>query len=393
MLFYFKRVYRRGFAPCVSYFRAYQSPNTFTTVGSMILTLCLNPTIQKTLLFPPICRGNVNRALYTQTDASGKGVNVSRVLTQLGSPCLHVTALGGASSPWFCSALESEHIAFSAVESGSEIRTCTTVIESSRIQKSAPYGKNVPSFTVKRVTELTEEGSCVDSGCEKALRERFCDIVSGGALDVPSGERVTTVVISGSKARGFSDELFPDLVLEALTKNITVIADYRALDLRNTLRLAALLLKESPNRYTGTLIIKPNFDEFCQTFSSRDFSPDATFDFLETESAVKVTGGTRFSRRALIRSLKTIYANTRALSVITDGTKPLTAYDGKTVYRVPCSPLLCAERVQNTIGCGDAFTAGFAASFTRGESFETALREGCRCGARNAVTFKPGSVE
>jgi len=48
------------------------------------LTICLNPTLQKTLCFSSVVPGTVNRTGVHRLDVSGKGINVTRVLTQLG---------------------------------------------------------------------------------------------------------------------------------------------------------------------------------------------------------------------------------------------------------------------------------------------------------------------
>lgn len=61
------------------------------TVKPQVLTVCLNPTLQRdgdtgsTLQV-----GDVNRATSVLTTASGKGVNVARVLEQLGVCALHL---------------------------------------------------------------------------------------------------------------------------------------------------------------------------------------------------------------------------------------------------------------------------------------------------------------
>jgi 1-phosphofructokinase/tagatose 6-phosphate kinase len=46
----------------------------------------------------------------------------------------------------------------------------------------------------------------------------------------------------------------------------------------------------------------------------------------------------------------------------------------------------------NTIGSGDAFTAGLASALEDGASFTDAVAEGARCGAINAGILKPGVI-
>jgi hypothetical protein len=58
------------------------------------LAVCLNPTFQRTVRLKKLEKGEVNRARLARLDASGKGINVSRVLQQLGAPVRHLTHLG-----------------------------------------------------------------------------------------------------------------------------------------------------------------------------------------------------------------------------------------------------------------------------------------------------------
>ena len=59
------------------------------------LTVCLNPVMQRTMMFPVLRENEVNRTSRYYTHASGKGVNVTRVLTQLGAGAVHLTHAGG----------------------------------------------------------------------------------------------------------------------------------------------------------------------------------------------------------------------------------------------------------------------------------------------------------
>jgi fructose-1-phosphate kinase PfkB-like protein len=71
-----------------------------------MLCVCLNPTVQKTITLPRMLVGEVNRASAVRTDASGKGVNVARVLVQLGeADVVHLTHLGDGPNAQLFSAL------------------------------------------------------------------------------------------------------------------------------------------------------------------------------------------------------------------------------------------------------------------------------------------------
>ena len=54
----------------------------------MILSLCLNPSLDKTVSLPRFSLDAPNRVTPQREDVGGKGVNVARAATALGAPCL-----------------------------------------------------------------------------------------------------------------------------------------------------------------------------------------------------------------------------------------------------------------------------------------------------------------
>jgi 1-phosphofructokinase/tagatose 6-phosphate kinase len=74
--------------------------------------------------------------------------------------------------------------------------------------------------------------------------------------------------------------------------------------------------------------------------------------------------------------------------ILTNGSRKIIAADGETFFELKINPV----KAVNTIGCGDAFTAGLAAAIEDGSGFREAINEGCRCGALNAALIKPGVI-
>ena len=62
----------------------------------MIVTLTLNPSVDRTVEVEALARGEVTRAVGGQVDPGGKGINVSRALAAHGLPTRAVVTLGGA---------------------------------------------------------------------------------------------------------------------------------------------------------------------------------------------------------------------------------------------------------------------------------------------------------
>ncbi len=191
------------------------------------LSVCLNPVLQKTLLLEKLQGGAVNRLRQHHFDASGKGLNVTRVLSQLGQPVVHLTQLGGRFREQFLALAANDGLRVRWCESGAEIRFCYTILE------------DQGSVT----TEIVEEAAPVAEGTEAALEIAFHELL----VDA------NWLVFSGSKAAGFSSSVFPRWAAAAKAAGKGLVLDVRGSDLRDS-------LVASPD------VIKPNYDEFVATF-------------------------------------------------------------------------------------------------------------------------------
>jgi fructose-1-phosphate kinase PfkB-like protein len=312
----------------------------------MFLTVCLNPTLQKTLHFPAVISGTVNRTGVHRLDVSGKGINVTRVLTQIGKKAKHLTQLGGDMKPLFISLCEQDGLSVDWVESDSQIRFCYTLITEND----------------GCVTELVEESEPVSEGTEQRLLEKFETALGGG----PS---LKCLIISGTKAAGFSDAVIPAMVRKAKEKGLTVILDIKGKDLLES-------LKYEPD------VIKPNLFEFAATFT-----PD-----LIKDNDLTITGAAAKDRiKSAVLEMACKY---KCRVILTNGSRSIFAADWfakqapDNFFEVEIQPV----KALNTIGCGDAFTAGLAAALDGGADFNAAINEGIRCGALNAGLVKPGVI-
>jgi 1-phosphofructokinase family hexose kinase len=305
------------------------------------LTVCLNPTLQKTLRFSSIVPGAVNRTEDHRLNASGKGINVTRVLTQLGKKTLHLTQLGGVMRPLFLLLCEQDGLSVEWVESGSEIRFCYTILAENN----------------GNVTELIEESEAVCAGTEQRLLEKFDSILCDTSLDLKC------LIVSGTKAAGFSDTLIPVMTRKAKEKGLRVILDVKGKDLIESLRY-------EPD------IVKPNLLEFAETLA-----PDLIMDndLIAENDAVKER-----IKSALMNTAQKY--NCRV--ILTNGSRKILAADMDNFFEVDIQPV----KAVNTTGCGDAFTAGLAAALEDGANFRDAIAEGVRCGALNASLVKAGVI-
>ena len=315
--------------------------------------ICLNPTLQKTLRFSSIIPNTVNRTGNHRLDIAGKGICVTRVLTQLGRKAVHLTPLGGEMRSLFLSRCEQDSLSVEWVESYSQIRFCYTLINDSG----------------STITELVEEAEPVEAETELRLIEKFDSLLLKNPVS-HDGTGFKHLVISGTKAAGFSDKVIPDMVRKAKEKGLKIILDVKGKDLTESLQY-------------GPDIVKPNLYEFASTFA-----PDLVKnnELIDDESAVKK----RIKDVAL-----SICKKHSCRIVLTRGSGKVWAANplglranGENFFEIDVP----AIKPANTIGSGDAFTAGLAAALEDGKDFVEAIDEGIRCGALNAGLLRPGVI-
>jgi fructose-1-phosphate kinase PfkB-like protein len=95
----------------------------------MIVTVTLNPAIDRTLLVPNFQLGQRHRASVGFTSAGGKGINVARALKRLGTPVVCTGLAGGRTGTLLVEDLTGEGILNDFVRIRDESRTSTAVLD------------------------------------------------------------------------------------------------------------------------------------------------------------------------------------------------------------------------------------------------------------------------
>jgi 1-phosphofructokinase len=96
---------------------------------SVILTVTLNPSLDRTYLLGPLRLGEVNRAGADTVEASGKGVNVSWALHRAGVPTRALLPLGGTEGDHVRTLLDAGGLPYEAVPVAVPTRTNVTLVE------------------------------------------------------------------------------------------------------------------------------------------------------------------------------------------------------------------------------------------------------------------------
>ncbi len=132
----------------------------------MIVTVTLNPTLDRTLMVPELRLGEVNRARAVRDDLGGKGINVSRALQALGLPSTIVALLAGWTGKAMQEGLLSAGFDVVALEVPGETRRNVTLRDEATNQ----------------TTKINEPGPALDPDHAAALAERIAGLARPGDL-------------------------------------------------------------------------------------------------------------------------------------------------------------------------------------------------------------------
>lgn len=136
----------------------------------MILSVTLSPCIDQTLFVDGLRPFDTNRVLRTETDAGGKGINLSRVAAELGGDSVATGFLGGGPGAYVKRVLQAQGVVHDFVEIVGDTRTNFSVEDGSG-QPPTTFNSKAPPVSpveydrlVAKVTELTQGASWVAFG-------------------------------------------------------------------------------------------------------------------------------------------------------------------------------------------------------------------------------------
>lgn len=139
----------------------------------MILIVTLNPLLEKRLTYDTVTYGSVNRNPSFVNKPGGKGINVSRQLKKLGLSSYNLIFSGGVNGKVYKDILRKEGFEFSSIQTESETRFGTIVIDRNTNLITSYFSKD-PVITGKESDEFI-------SRLEKMIRNCEMIIFSGSA--------------------------------------------------------------------------------------------------------------------------------------------------------------------------------------------------------------------
>ncbi len=185
----------------------------------MIVTVTLNPSLDRAIDIERLMRGQVIRAAHARLDPGGKGVNVSRALLANGVPSQALLPTGGDEGQQLVRMLRAEGVDLVAVPVSGNTRSNVTLAE--------------PDGTV---TKINEPGP--------TLSPAEFDAITKQALTMAAG--ADWVVVSGSLPPGLAEEEFGNLCVNLVGAGVRVAVDTSGPGLRAAAKAGVRLLK--PNR-------------------------------------------------------------------------------------------------------------------------------------------------
>jgi len=139
----------------------------------MILTVTLNPLLERRFIYDKVSYGSENRSGASILGAGGKGINVSRQLNNLKVQNNALIFLGGNNGRLLKDVLYEDKISFTHVRTESETRECAIIFEQKENSLSTFFGPNA-SITKSEVDEFKHK-------LDKTIRNCQIVIFSGSS--------------------------------------------------------------------------------------------------------------------------------------------------------------------------------------------------------------------
>lgn len=288
----------------------------------MIATVTLNPSLDEWMQLPTVRLGQLNRATGFARYPGGKGINVSRVVRELGHRTTAYALAGGEDGEILHRLMERLAIPHDFVTVSGLTRN------NYKIQTTYP----------RQPTEINTPGPAVPAAALQTLKRRVMNC----------RPRPRVVALCGSLPPGAPASIYAQWIHALRQLRIPAVLDTSGAALRRGLTARPWL-------------IKPNRQEAEELLSRR----------LTT-------------MRTIVRSAVTLLARGPAVVILSLGRQGavLASSDPRGVWlaRPP------AVRVRSAVGAGDSLVGGFLVGWVGGRSLVECFRLGVACGAASAMT-------
>lgn len=185
-----------------------------------IVTVTLNPAVDKVARLDAIREYEINRLSKVESDAGGKGINVSRTIKALHSVSIATGFLGGSGGNFIDCLLQREEIESHMIQIIGNTRNNLKIVDADN-----------------RMTEFNEEGPFI----LQSEQDELFDYLRG-CLD---GECI--LILSGSMPKGMSRSTYSRLIEMAKENGSVVILDTTYRHLADSIEAKPAIVKASPD--------------------------------------------------------------------------------------------------------------------------------------------------
>lgn len=196
-------------------------------MSTTIVTVTLNPAIDQTLVVDHMLVGEANRVIENRTDPGGKGINVSRVLRELGAGSVATGFAPGGMGRFIEHELERLGILVDFVHTRGETRTNLTLIDA----------------RLRTTTTIHAQGPLTDSRYVEMFRARVRKYLRPG----------TWLVVAGSIPPPLSPTLYTSLIAEANAAGAATVLDAADESLRCGVKAKPTFLHVNRSEFEGLI--------------------------------------------------------------------------------------------------------------------------------------------
>ena len=269
----------------------------------MIVTVTLNPALDKTAMVDSLHSGALHRLRDVRLDAGGKGINVSGIIHSLGGSSIAVGFAGGGSGEELLALIARKGFKSDFVHIGGITRTNLKVLD--------PGG---------RLTEFNEPGPEITTEEWQAMEAKLSGY----------GKEGTTVILSGSLPAGLDRAVYQKLSAMLRRSGAAVFLDADGESLRYAL--------ESPPAEIPDFI-KPNRYELCEYFG--------------------IKNGTDLTEAQLVELCRSLIDRGIKLVALSMGEAGAVFVSTNGIWRAPAIKVA----VRSTVGSGDSMTGALVYGF------------------------------
>ena len=205
----------------------------------MIITLTLNPAVDKTIEINDFKVNSVNRVSSNRLDCGGKGINVSKVLRVLEAESKAIGILAGESGQYIKGQLDNLKIENDFVFVEGETRTNIKIVDR----------------TKNTNTDVNEKGPDVSRQDLDEVKHKILNTL----------KEKSVLVLSGSVPSNVNSDVYKDLILKAKEKGVKTLLD-----------ADGELLKQGIE--AGPYLVKPNIHELERLFNKKITSVDEAIE-------------------------------------------------------------------------------------------------------------------